>query len=126
MAVVHYFDSWGRAERFRWLFMLNDIEFTNKYYSWEEWCEKAPSVEFGQLPLIEYDGHVLVQSLPTERFIARRLSLIPADPYSEYLSDSIVACFDDYFRHFASFNIYENDLEGYVKYYQSELKTNLA
>lgn len=124
MAVVHYFDSWGRAERIRWLLLLGGIEYTNKYYEGEEWESARENIEFGQLPVVVIDGFTLVQSLVIERYIARKLSMIPQDPYQEYLVDSIVACIDDYFRDWASFLVYTTNIEGFVEYFHSSLMKN--
>ena len=124
--VIHYFDGWGRAERIRWLLWVLNHPFTEKVYEWEEWLEARDKVEFGQLPLVEMDGHRLVQSLSIERYIARKFGIVPQDSYHEYLVDSVLGAFDDYFRHFAQFLIYNSDLEGYVSYYNNELKNNLS
>lgn len=123
--VVHYFDSWGRAERIRWLLMTYNIEYTDKFYEWEEWLGARSNVEFGQLPAVEIDGHKIIQSLAIERYIAKKANIVPADPYQEYLVDSILGYFDDLFRIFADFLIYTSDLEGYTNYYNRELKDGL-
>ena len=47
------------------------------------------------------NGHRLIQSLSIEKYIARKLGIVPQDSYHEYLVDSIVGAFDDYIRHFA-------------------------
>lgn len=124
--VVHYFDSWGRAERIRWILLVNNLQYTDKFYEWEEWLAVRPTVEFGQLPIVEIDGHRLIQSLSIERYLGRKLGYIASDSYQEYLIDSTVGCIDDYFRHFAEFLIYTNNLTGYVEYYTTELKANLG
>jgi glutathione S-transferase len=124
--VLHYFDGWGRAERIRWLLWIHNQEFTEKTYEWEEWLSQRDSTELGQLPLLEIDGHSMVQSLAIERFIARKLAIVPQDSFQEYLVDSTLGAFDDYFRHFAQFLVYTDNLEGYIQYYNEELKRNLG
>ena len=123
--VLHYFDSWGRAERIRWLLIIHNIEFTNKLYEWGEWLGAKDSIEFGQLPVADIDGHRLTQSLAIERYLARKLNIVPSDSYQEYLVDSVLGAFDDYFRHVATFMIYTTDVDGFISYYREELKHNL-
>ena len=122
--VVHYFNAWGRGERIRWILMLGDIEFTDQLYKGKVWIDARDSIEFRQLPVVEIDGHTLVQSLVIERYISRKLQMSPADPYQEYLVDSLVACFDDYFRDWANYLVYTTNLEGYVEYFTAELLPN--
>ena len=122
--VVHYFDSLGRGERIRWLLMSNDIEFTNKHYTSEEWFEARPNIEFGQLPVVEIDGHTLVQSLVIEKYIARKINIVPQDSFQEYLVDSLIGCFDDFLRYYADFFFFNRDLDGFINYYNNELKKN--
>lgn len=124
--VLHYFDGWGRAERIRWLLMINNVPFTDKLYEWEEWVASRDTFEFGQLPVADIDGHRLVQSLAIERYLARKLSIVPSDSYQEYLVDSLLGAFDDYFRAVANFMIYETNVEGYIAYYHEELKHSLG
>lgn len=124
--VLHYFDGWGRAERIRWLLMIHNIAYTEKLYEWEEWLAVRGSTELGQLPVADIDGHRLVQSLAIERYLARKLNILPSDSYQEYLVDSVLGAFDDYFRAAANFMIYTTDVEGFISYYREELKHNLG
>ena len=121
-AVLHYFDAWGRAERIRWILIANDIEYTDRKYVGHEWLAVRSIVEFGQLPIMEIDGHILVQSLAIEGYIWRKIDHSPIESSQLYLVQSTLLAFDDWFRHFANFLIYTNDLDGYIKYFHEELK----
>ena len=102
--------------------MVNDMEYTEKRYEWEEWLAARSSIDFGQLPIMEIDGHVLVQSIAIEGYLWRKIVHSQIDSYQLYLVQSTVLAFDDWFRHFATFIIYTSDLDGYVKYFNEELK----
>ncbi|OMJ68697.1 hypothetical protein SteCoe_33783 [Stentor coeruleus] len=120
--VLHYFDGWGRAERTRWLLMSYNIDYTEKLYEWEEWLKLRSSIEFGQLPALEIDGHLIIQSIAIDKYIARKIGIVPTDTYQEYLIESLLLYFDDLFREYANFLIYASDLQGFIKYYNEELK----
>lgn len=45
---------------------------------------------FGQLPLYEEDGKTLNQSLAIARYVAHKISLLPADPWEQAVVDALV------------------------------------
>lgn len=45
---------------------------------------------WGQVPLVEFEGKSLTQSLAVTRYFAKRTGLVPEDPYEAALCDEYV------------------------------------
>jgi glutathione S-transferase len=87
-----YFPYYGRAETTRQMLKSKGVDFTDNIVTSEQWpAEKASGrFAFGQMPLLEIDGHSLVTRQAIERYVARKYGLYPADPYQAYLVESVI------------------------------------
>ena len=83
---LHYFDIYGRAEAIRFLLTHAKVEFEDVLVSREQLVEYKASglAEFGQLPVLERDGHKLAQSWSILRYLGTQLGYYPADAESAY------------------------------------------
>jgi hypothetical protein len=106
---LSYFNSRGLAEVTRYLFVLKDVPFEDKRYSFYEAARSdgrawvSPDFEadkaagrfpFGRLPLLEVemeDGHVvgIAQSRSIERYVARKLGLMGSNDEEMAIVDMI-------------------------------------
>nr|BAD02978.1 glutathione S-transferase [Blepharisma japonicum]BAD98163.1 glutathione S-transferase [Blepharisma japonicum] len=123
----HYFDAYGRGEVTRLILKHLGLEFEDVRHSYETWGkEKATGIaEFGQVPLLQIDGHNLVQSRAIEKYLLRRAGLLSQDVYQNYLSESLVGYLDDIGQIIAKFVYVDKDLEGLAKFNQEQLPEKL-
>merc|ERR1712244_155721 len=75
-----YFNLRGRAEPSRLLLAYGGIKYedcrlTPAFEDPKEWSELKPKTPYGSLPLLEWDGTCIAQSMAVARFIAREVGL---------------------------------------------------
>eukprot|EP00992_Anisonema_acinus_P012122 TRINITY_DN7919_c0_g1_i1.p1 TRINITY_DN7919_c0_g1~~TRINITY_DN7919_c0_g1_i1.p1 ORF type:complete len:203 (+),score=39.80 TRINITY_DN7919_c0_g1_i1:53-661(+) len=75
--VLTYFNARGRAELIRLCFAAADADYEDVRFSREEFPEfqKSGKSPTGQVPLLEIDGLVLVQSMAIVRYLAHKYGL---------------------------------------------------
>uniref|UniRef100_A0A914RMM4 glutathione transferase n=1 Tax=Parascaris equorum TaxID=6256 RepID=A0A914RMM4_PAREQ len=93
-----FFYPQTRAEAARMMFKLADVPFEDIRIFEDEWVELKPTTPFGQLPVLEFDGHKLAQSFAINRYLARKFGFAGNDPVEEAFVDSIADAFNDFFR----------------------------
>ena len=94
---VHYFAGYGRAEAIRMLLAHSGTAYEEKNYTFADMPELRASgkLEFGQLPALERDGKMYVQSTAVIRGLGIHFGYYPEDPYHAYLVDSAVDAVGD-------------------------------
>lgn len=119
---LHYFQAHGRAEAIRMLLKGAGVEFEDRQHTREEWpgLKFSGDFEFEQMPMLEIDGHKLVQTRSIERYIAQKNGLYPSDPYLAYLVESLIDLKDDAVFQIAKFKFLLNDEAGLLNYFQNE------
>jgi len=88
-----YFDGRGAGERVRWLFKIAKVDFEDVRYSFDE-MKKAQAegkfvVALDKLPILEVDGVQIPQSKAMERFLAKQVGLMGANPMEEAQIDAL-------------------------------------
>ncbi|KHN81972.1 Glutathione S-transferase 1 [Toxocara canis] len=84
-----YFDLRYLAEGARQIFRHKGVLFEDVRIRREEWPALKPKTPFGQLPILEVDGHVIAQSYAINRYLARRFGLAGMSLMEEALVDSV-------------------------------------
>jgi len=91
-----YFDTTGRGELIRLLFSVAGVEFEDVRISENlpltEWNELRPNTPFGKLPMLEYEGKTICQSITIARMLARRFGLAGKDETEQVLAEMLVDC----------------------------------
>merc|ERR1711913_29669 len=77
---ITYFNLRGRAEPSRLLLAYGGIKYedcrvTPAFQDPTEWQALKPKTPYGSLPLLEWDGTCIAQSMAVARFIAREVGL---------------------------------------------------
>lgn len=90
-----YFNGRARAELIRLIFHTAGEDFEDNRIDTGSWNQLKPSTPFGALPILEFDGLVLSQSLAIARFLAREFGLAGKARYEEAVVDSIVDTAND-------------------------------
>lgn len=94
---LHYFDGYGRAEPIRLLLKHAGVEFVDHRMTHEQWdaYKQTGAAEFGQLPILEMDGHYLVQTGSILRYLCTKYNFVSGDVYEDYLADSACELLND-------------------------------
>lgn len=89
---LYYFNIRGRAEQCRLLFAAAGVEYEDIRVEREKWPElkKSGKFPFGQMPGLEVDGVMFVQSNAIARYLANEFGLAGKDSLEKLRADMIV------------------------------------
>jgi glutathione S-transferase len=104
-----YFNGRGRAEIIRLVLTAADVPFEDKRLTIEEFAKLKPTLPFKQIPLFEFDGNTLVQSLTIARFLARKYKLAGKTELEQARADLVVDCIEDSLKPVPVFFRFEQD-----------------
>jgi len=90
-----YFNGRARAELIRLIFHTAGEDFEDNRIDTASWQHLKPNTPFGALPILEFDGLVLSQSLAIARFLAREFGVAGKSRYEEAVVDSVVDTSND-------------------------------
>ena len=76
---LHYFDGRGRAEVSRLILTAAAQKYEDIRYSEDDWPKHKPHMLLSQVPVLEYEGILLAQSMSIARFLARQFNLAGKD-----------------------------------------------
>jgi glutathione S-transferase len=125
--ILTYLPYYGRAEVTRQILKSKGVHFTDRTVTHEQWpAEKETGrFEFGQMPLLEIDGHRLVTSQAIERYVAVKYGLYPADPYQAYLVESVIDLKNDQNNKFVQLKFILKDEEAFTAWASTTFLENL-
>jgi glutathione S-transferase len=87
---LYYFNTRGRGEISRLIFLVAGQPFENIYYDKSEWPTLRKETPLGYVPVLEYEGVKLPQSLAIARFLARQFNLAGRDNFEQAKVDAVV------------------------------------
>jgi len=92
---ITYFNARGLAEPIRWILSYGGVDFEDIRLPLDSLPVVLPGeikekCRWGQVPLAEFDGKTLNQSLAITRYFARKYNLVPKDDYEAALCDEFV------------------------------------
>ena len=95
-----YFNLRGRGEPARLLLAYGGIKFedcrlTPAFQDPAEWQKLKPSTPYGSLPLLDWDGTCIAQSMAVARFIARKVGLAGRNDLEAAQIDEIIDAIND-------------------------------
>merc|ERR1711971_1203854 len=108
-----YFNLRARAETARLLLAYGGIQYEDyrvraTFEHPGEWTEMKPTTPYGGLPLLEWDGVCIAQSMAIARFLAREVGLAGRNSLEAAQVDEVVDAVNDIFQ--AGLNaIFSND-----------------
>jgi len=85
-----YFGLKGRAEISRLIFAYAGVDFTDERLSREEFAAIKGKLPFGQMPLLNFKGTQLCQSMTIARFLAEEYGLAGTDNVSKAQANEAV------------------------------------
>jgi len=92
-----YFKFYVRGEAARQLLYLGEADFEDITVDWdsEEWKKLKPTTPFGQLPILEFDGTVICQSIVINRYLANTFGYAGKTQEDKIKAEMIAECLVD-------------------------------
>eukprot|EP00090_Calanus_glacialis_P044102 TRINITY_DN783_c0_g1_i1.p1 TRINITY_DN783_c0_g1~~TRINITY_DN783_c0_g1_i1.p1 ORF type:complete len:150 (-),score=40.08 TRINITY_DN783_c0_g1_i1:221-670(-) len=90
-----YFPAKGRAEISRLILSYSGVKFTDERLSGEQFGAIKSSLPWGQIPVLNYKGQVMCQSLSIARFLAAEFGLAGKNNLESAQADEIVDAVSD-------------------------------
>jgi glutathione S-transferase len=97
---LHYFHYRGLAEVSRLIFVAAGQNYEDVRYESNEWPSHEAQMPLGQVPVLEYKGTQLPQSMSIARFLAKQLQLAGKDNFEQAKVDAVIDTILDLFRAF--------------------------
>merc|ERR1711997_1206901 len=123
-----YFNLRAKGEPARLLLAYGGIKYEDYRVSFEdqrEWKAMKPTTPYGSLPLLEWDGVCIAQSMAIARFLAKEVGLAGRNNLEAAQVDEIVDAVNDIFQ--AGLNaIFSGDDAQMKKYEKETLPAGLA
>ena len=97
---LYYFNLYGRAEAIRMLLWKAGVQYEDVRLTHEQFAELKPTLEYGQLPMLELDdGTRLVQTPAILTYLAILNNMMPANPMDMYNAQNLSSfLFEDFFQ----------------------------
>ncbi|KAI9554252.1 prostaglandin D2 synthase-like protein [Daphnia sinensis] len=92
---LYYFNSKGRAELARLILAYAKVPYDDVRFENAEWLQHKDRMPNGQLPVLEWKGQLLPQSLAIARFLARRHNLAGSDEWQWAKIDAMTDTIND-------------------------------
>uniref|UniRef100_A0A6M2DF29 glutathione transferase n=1 Tax=Xenopsylla cheopis TaxID=163159 RepID=A0A6M2DF29_XENCH len=115
-----YFPAKALAEPLRMLLSYGGEDFEDYRFNREDWPSIKPTMPFGQVPVLEWDGHKINQSVALARYLGKKYGLAGNTDFENLEIDSIVDTVHD-FRWKIAVAHYEPDEAIKEKKYQQVL-----
>ncbi|KAK0395163.1 hypothetical protein QR680_001149 [Steinernema hermaphroditum] len=115
---LSYFGVRALGETARLLFHYAGVPFEDVRVAHEDWPALKAKMPWGQLPVLEVDGHAIPQSFAIYRYLANEFGLAGKDALEKAEVDGIADAFKDFYTEIARGFIYiyggfvEGDLEA--------------
>ncbi|TMS34859.1 hypothetical protein L596_002366 [Steinernema carpocapsae] len=92
-----YFDVRALGETARLLFHYAGVQFEDNRITHEQWAALKPTMPFGQVPVLQVDGHTIPQSFAIYRFLANEFGLAGKTNVEKADLDAIADSFKDFY-----------------------------
>ncbi|CAF3468739.1 unnamed protein product [Rotaria sp. Silwood1] len=86
---LYYFNGRGRGEVARLIFAAAGQKYEDIRYESSEWPSHKSEMPLGQMPVLEYNGTKLPQSLSIARFLAKQFQLAGRDNFEQAKVDAV-------------------------------------
>lgn len=119
---LHYFDIYGRGEIIKMILHHHGTSFTDHKVAQDKWPELQRSglSEFGALPMLEIDGHKLVESRAIARYLCRKFGYYPSNLADSYWVESISDLKEGLLGDGLTL-MFKKDFEGLRKFYSEDM-----
>ncbi|CAL8137131.1 unnamed protein product [Orchesella dallaii] len=125
-----YFDLAARGEPARLIFAAANVKFVDNRIKMPDWPALKPTLEWGQVPILQFGDKTLTQSKAIYRYLARKFKLSGTDEWESSQCDELVDATSDLVDEFVKFVFKEPDpvkqAEGKKNFITTTLPTFLG
>ena len=94
---LYYFNTKGRGELIRWIFIQAGVPFEDVRLSDQDWATFKPKTPYGKIPVLEIDGkQLLAGSGPIARYVAEQHGLAGSSAFENAELASLYDLVDDF------------------------------
>ena len=86
---LHYFNFRGRGESIRLIFVAAGQKFEDVRYEPQKWPTHKAEMPLGQIPVLEFDGVKIPQSMSIARFLGKQFQLAGKDNLEQAKVDAV-------------------------------------
>jgi len=86
---LYYFNGRGRAEVARLIFAAAGEKYEDIRFEHEQWPSHKPDMPLGQVPVLEFNGAKLPQTMAIARFLAKQFQLAGKDNFEQAKVDAV-------------------------------------
>jgi len=104
-----YFDLAARGEPARLIFAAANVKFVDNRIKMQDWPALKPTLEWGQMPILQFGDKTLTQSKAIYRYLGRKFKLNGADEWESAQCDELVDATSDLVDEFVKFVFKEPD-----------------
>ncbi|CAF3479039.1 unnamed protein product [Rotaria sp. Silwood1] len=97
---LYFFNGRGRAEVSRLIFAIAGQKYEDIRYEGSEWPSYKAKMPLRQMPVLEFEGIKLPQSLSIARFLAKQFNLAGRDNFEQAKVDAVADTINDLLRKF--------------------------
>ena len=123
-----YFNLRARGEPCRLLLAYGGVKYEDTRIPYPpdvQWTRMKPKTDFGQLPILNWDGVEICQSMACARFIAREVGLAGKNSMEQAQVDEIVDIIQDLYNAWLKFFL-AKDQAALKNFHDVTLPTNLG
>jgi len=106
---LYYFNGRGRAEVSRLIFAAAGEKYEDIRYEQDQWPAHKAKTPLGHIPVLEFNGTQLPQSLTIARFLAKQFNLAGKDNFEQAKANAVVDTISEIFAAFLSTRAGENE-----------------
>jgi glutathione S-transferase len=92
---LYYFNGRGRAETSRLIFAAAGQKYEDIRYQQDQWPAHKAETPLGQMPVLEFNGTKIPQSISIARFLAKQFNLAGKDNFEQVKTDAVVDTIND-------------------------------
>ncbi|CAF0935430.1 unnamed protein product [Rotaria sordida] len=125
---LFYFNLRARAEISRLIFAAAGQKFQDVRYERNEWLSHKNEMPLGQVPVLEFNGTKLPQSLSIARFLAKQFQLAGRDNFEQAKVDAVIDTINDAMMIFMPIRRQEDEMkkkELMKKFFADQLPKHL-
>ncbi|CAF0927056.1 unnamed protein product [Rotaria sordida] len=125
---LFYFNLRARAEISRLIFAAAGQKFQDVRYERNEWLSHKNEMPLGQMPVLEFNGTKLPQSLSIARFLAKQFQLAGRDNFEQAKVDAVIDTINDAMMIFMPIRRQEDEMkkkELMKKFFADQLPKHL-
>jgi len=95
---LYYFNVKSKSYPIKMIFNLGGVDFEDVKFDFQEYSKLKKDMPMGQVPVVEYNGVKMCQSMAIAEFAAEKANLTPKDTWMKCKVTEMICCCDDVYQ----------------------------